>query len=83
MNSTQIKKSQLHRAIAKVAYFIENHAPDGSYTFQEADTTLEISSTALETLRQFSYWQSYEADYLAAGCHVRCNESIQNFINHG
>lgn len=72
MNSTaKIQKSQLHRAIAKVAYFLENHAPSNSYRFQDGDTTLEISSTVLATLRQFSYWQKYEADYLATGCHVR------------
>jgi hypothetical protein len=55
--------STLHRAIADVAEFLENHASPEQWGFEDGGTTLEICSELLEQCRQDETWQAIEQRY--------------------
>ncbi len=69
---TQVKDSQLHKAIASMAQFLESFTSKQDYGFLDGGETLEINSALLDQCRESDQWLVLEQAYQQVNGNIYC-----------
>ena len=64
--------SDTHRAIADIAYYLEQRCEEDSFNFMDGGLTLDVKSLTLAECRQNHCWEQLERNYFTVGGCISC-----------
>jgi hypothetical protein len=74
MARTNAPASTLHKAIAKVAEYLEDEFSPELFSFMDGGTTLDICSEALSQCQSDPHWQALAQTYESCGGSISCSD---------
>jgi hypothetical protein len=72
MVQVNVPASALHKAIAKVAEYLEDEFSPELFSFMDGGTTLALSSEALSQCKLDPHWQTLAQSYESCGGSISC-----------